>query len=352
MNELLRKMLFLPEQASAHARDIDALHYFVILTSMVAAAGVFVTAVVFFVKYRRRSESDRTPVVKPRFVHELLFIGIPLGMFLLWFAIGYPQFVGLQTPPEGAMDVFVQGKKWMWKFAYPGGPSAVDRLRVPQGRPVRLLITSRDVIHSFYVPALRIKQDALPGRYTQIWFTADRAGRYEIFCTEYCGLGHSAMLGELWVMPADEFDAWLAQNRRGLAGAQDASAAPGEVVLAGSNLVEEGRRVAAEQGCLKCHTVDGERHIGPTWVDLYGRREKLKDGQVVLADETYITRSMMDPAAQIVAGYQNVMPTYQGRLSPPEVAAVVEFIKSLKTPAVRVGPSEGPVYESIQKQQQ
>ncbi|HSN90583.1 MAG TPA: cytochrome c oxidase subunit II, partial [Anaeromyxobacteraceae bacterium] len=117
MNELLRKMLFLPEQASAHAREVDALHYFVILTSMAAAAAVFVTAVVFFVRYRRRSESDRTPVVKPRLVHELLFVGIPLATFLLWFAIGYPQFVNLHTPPREAMDVFVQGKKWMWKFA-------------------------------------------------------------------------------------------------------------------------------------------------------------------------------------------------------------------------------------------
>jgi cytochrome c oxidase subunit 2 len=350
MNELLREMLFLPEQASEHARQIDALHYFIILTSMAAAAAIFFTALYFFVKYRRRSESDRTPVVKPRFIHEFFFVGVPLAVFLLWFALGYPRFVDLHAPPEGAMDVFVQGKKWMWKFAYPGGPNAVDVLRVPEGRPVRLLITSRDVIHSFYVPALRLKQDALPGRYTQTWFTADRAGRYEIFCTEYCGLGHSSMLGELVVMPAEQFDEWLARSRLGLASAQDGAAVPGEVVLTGSNLIEEGRRVAAEQGCLKCHTVDGARHIGPTWVDLYGRSQRMKDGNVVVADEAYLTKSMMDPAAQIVAGYQNVMPTYQGKLSPPQAAALVEYIKSLKTPAVRVGPSEGPLYESVDKQ--
>jgi cytochrome c oxidase subunit 2 len=350
MNDLLRRLLFLPEQASQHARNVDALHAFVIGTTMIAAAGVFLTAIVFVVRYRRRSDTDVTPVVKPRFIHEALFIGVPLSFFLLWFAIGYPQFVELQTPPPNAQDIFVQGKKWMWKFAYPGGPNAVDVLRVPQGRPVRLLITSRDVIHSFYVPALRVKQDALPGRYTQTWFTADRPGRYEIFCAEYCGLGHSAMLGELVVMPQAEYDAWMAEQRRGIAAAQDSSAMPGDPVRPSSSLVQEGQRVAAEQGCLKCHTVDGSRHIGPTWVDLYLRREKLKDGETIVADEAYITKSMMDPAAQIVAGYQNVMPTFQGKMTPPEVAAVVEYIKSLKTPAVRSGPSEGPVYESIPKQ--
>jgi cytochrome c oxidase subunit 2 len=345
MNELLRRILFLPEQASEYARQVDALHYFVILTTMVGAAGVFLAAMYFFVRYRRRSDTDVTPHVAPKLIHEALFIGGPLALFLVWFAIGFPQYVSLSLPPDGAMDVYVQGKKWMWKFAYPGGPNAIDTLRVPQGRPVRLLITSRDVIHSFYVPALRIKMDALPGRYTQTWFTADRPGRYEIFCAEYCGLSHSSMIGELVVMPAPEFDAWIGDQRRGLASAQDGGPAAARV-LPSSNVVEEGRRVASEQGCLKCHTVDGTQHIGPTFVDLYLREERLANGKIVRADEAYLTRSMMDPSADVVQGYQNVMPTYQGQLSPPEVAAVVEFIKSLKTAAVRSGPSEGPVYES------
>ncbi len=347
MNELMRRLLFLPEQASEHARQVDALHYFVILTTMIAAAGVFATALYFFVRYRRRADTDPTPVVQPRAIHEVIFVGVPLGFFLLWFAIGFPQFVKLQRPPADALDVYVQGKKWMWKFAYPGGPSSLDVLRVPVGRPVRLLITSRDVIHSFYVPALRVKQDALPGRYTQTWFNADRAGRYEIFCAEYCGLSHSGMLAELVVMPPGEFDAWLAQARRGLPQAQDAAPVAGEQVRPASNLVEEGRRLAGVQGCLKCHSVDGTRHIGPTWVDLYLRQQRLESGKEILADEAYLTRSMMDPGAEIAKGFQNVMPTYQGKLAPPEAAAIVEFIKSLKTPAVRSGPSEGPVYESI-----
>jgi cytochrome c oxidase subunit 2 len=347
VNELMRKLLFLPPELSEHARQVDALHFFVISTTMVAAAGVFATALWFFVRYRRRPGDGATPRIEPKAIHEVLFVGVPLAFFLLWFAIGFPQYVRLQQPPRDAQDVYVQGKKWMWKFAYPGGPSAVDVLRVPAGRPVRLLITSRDVIHSFFVPALRIKQDALPGRYTQTWFNAERPGRYEIFCAEYCGLSHSGMMAELVVMPQAEFDQWLTQQRRGLAQAQDAAPARGEPVRAASSVVEEGRRIAGEQGCLKCHSVDGTRHIGPTWVDLYLRHEKLESGKDIVADEAYLTKSMMDPGADIARGFQNVMPTYQGKLAPPEAAAIVEFIKSLKTSAVRSGPSEGPVYESI-----
>jgi cytochrome c oxidase subunit 2 len=339
-------MLFLPEQASDYARRVDHLHYFVIITTMIAAAGVFLTALVFFVKYRRRSDSDPTPHVEPRAIHEVFFIGVPLGFFLLWFAIGFPIYVDLSRPPQDAMDVYVQGKKWMWKFAYPGGPSSLDALRVPAGRPVRLLITSRDVIHSLFIPALRVKQDALPGRYTQTWFTADRPGKYEIFCAEYCGMGHSAMLGEIVVMPAAEFDEWIVQQRQGLAQAVDGAPSP-DGVRPGSSLLDEGKRIAVEKGCMKCHSVDGTRHIGPTWLDLYRKTERLSTGKTVLADEGYLTKSMMDPAADLVAGYQDVMPTYQGQLSPPEAAAIVEFIKSLHGAAVRTGPSEGPAYESL-----
>jgi cytochrome c oxidase subunit 2 len=346
MSELLRWLLNLPEQASQRARDVDGLHFFVVLVTMAAGLAIFATALVFMVRYRRRGEGEKTPEVQPRLIHEVVFITVPLAFFLIWFAIGFPQFIELQQPPPGAMDVFVQGKRWMWKFAYAGGPSSLDVLRVPAGRPVRLLLTSRDVIHSFFVPELRLKQDALPGRYTQTWFSADRPGRYQIFCAEYCGLNHSGMLGELLVLPPDEFDAWVGEQRRGVAQAQDGAATPGEAQLPGASLVEQGRTVATQQGCFKCHSVDGSRHIGPTFLDLYQRQEKLSTGQQVVADEAYLTRSMMDPAAEVVAGYQNVMPSFQGRMTPPEVAAIVEYLKSLKTPAVHAGPSEGPVYES------
>ncbi len=348
MNDLLRRLLFLPEQGSDYARSVDQLHYFVIITTMLGATAVFAATLVFIVRYRQRRARDTTPRVEPGVIHEVFFVGVPLVLFLTWFAIGFPQYVSLQSPPGDAMDVYVQAKKWMWKFAYPGGPNATDVLRVPAGRPVRLLITSRDVVHSFYVPGFRLKQDALPGRYTQTWFRASEPGRHQIFCAEYCGVGHSAMLGEVVVLPPDEFDAWLADERRGLARTQDASSGPGgEAVDVRGTLQEQGRRLAAEYGCFKCHTVDGTQHIGPSWLDLYGKTERLEGGRTIRVDEAYITKSMMDPRADIVLGYQPVMPTFQGRVPAPEVAAIVEFIKSLRTDVVAPEPSKGPVYAPV-----
>ncbi len=157
MNEMMRKMLFLPPEASEYAADVDKLHFFVITVTMIAATAVALTALAFFVKYRRRAENQPTPFVEPTALHEVIFIGLPLSIFLLWFAIGFTQFVRLKTPPRDSMDVYVQAKKWMWKFAYPGGPNGADVLRVPANRPIRLLLTSQDVIHSFFVPAFRLK---------------------------------------------------------------------------------------------------------------------------------------------------------------------------------------------------
>ncbi len=346
MNELMRRMLFLPEQGSAYAQQVDRLHYFVITMTMVGFAGVAATVLWFVIRYRRRAEGEPTPTVEPRPIHEVLFVGGPLALFLLWFAIGYPLFVRLQTPPRDAMDVYVMGKKWMWKFAYPGGPNDMDDLHVPAGRPVRLLITSRDVIHSFYLPAFRLKQDALPGRYTETWFQADKPGRYEIFCAEYCGLGHSAMLGTLVVMEPEKFDAWMTEARRSpvVAAAQDTPDAAASPI---ATLAQQGRTLAVEYGCVKCHSVDGTRHIGPSWLDLYLRKEPLEGGGTVVADEGYLTESMMDPRAKVVKGFDPVMPTFQGRIPGPEVAAIVEFIKTLRTDAVHPAPTPGRAYEPV-----
>ena len=343
----MRRILFLPEQGTAYARQVDHLHYFIAVTTAIGSAAVFSTLIAFIVIYRRRRANQSTPTVLQKPIHEALFIGLPLVLFLIWFAIGFPLYVALQTPPPNATDVYVQAKQWMWQFAYPGGPNSNDVLRVPVGRPVRLLLTSRDVIHAFWVPAFRLKQDVLPGRYTQTWFTAEKPGEYDIFCAQYCGTNHSAMLGKIVAMPPDEFDAWFADQRRGIAATQDSAPVPSEDIDVRTSLMEQGRRLAGEYGCFKCHTVDGTRHIGPTWLDLYRKRELLTTGKTVLADEAYLTRSMMDPGVEIVAGYQNVMPTYQGRIPAPEVAAIVEFIKSLHTDVVQAEPSKGPVYAPI-----
>ena len=351
MNEFLRQLLFLPDQASTFAKRVDHLHYFVILTTLVMSTAVGWTAIYFFIRYRRRFEGQRTPHVETKPLHEALFICIPLATFLLWFAIGFTDYVhGQSAPPPNAMDVYVMGKQWMWKFAYPDGPSSVSVLRVPLGRPVRVLISSRDVIHSFYVPAFRLKMDALPGRYTESWFEATQEGRFEVFCAEYCGSGHSTMRAEVVVMKPDEFDDWLRDQKRGLADKQDGAPTAREEVAPAGSLVQQGKALAANYGCLKCHSIDGAPHIGPTWLDLYRRRTKLQSGEEIIADEGYLTESMMDPRAKIVAGYQNVMPSFQGRLAAPEVAALVEYIKSLRTETVLNQPAKGPAYEPARLQ--
>jgi cytochrome c oxidase subunit 2 len=282
---------------------------------------------------------------------EAAFIFIPLSFFLAWWAIGYRIYIEQTTPPQGAMDVYVQAKKWMWKFAYPGGPNSVNVLRVPSGRPVRLLMTSRDVIHSFYVPEFRIKQDVLPGRYTETWFEATQPGRYQILCAEYCGAGHSIMRGEVIVLKPEEYEDWLSAQRRvvsvAMAERQDGAATALDFAPPIGNLIDQGRRLAQEQGCVKCHSVDGTRHIGPTWLDLYHRKEKLQDGSTVDVDEAYITESMMDPLSKVVSGFQPVMPSFENKLAGPEVAAIVEYIKSLQSDAVRTGASEGPAYAPV-----
>jgi cytochrome c oxidase subunit 2 len=325
-NEFYRRILALPPQASSVARKIDALHYFEITVMFAVAAGIAVAALYFVVRYRRRSEEDRPPRVRPSLLFEVTTYGGLLGFFLLVWVIGFAQYVGLAAPPPDAMDVYVTGKQWMWKFSLPDGTASTGVLYVPAGRAVRLLLTSRDVIHSFFVPAFRIKRDAVPGLYTTIWFEAPNPGSYQILCAELCGAGHSQMRGTVEVLPPAQYAAWL-RDRMPRGGRTTA-------------LAERGRDAAARQGCLRCHTTDGQRHIGPTWLGLYGSRVPLADGTTVVADEAYLTQSMMDPMAQIVATYAPLMPSYQGQLTPPDTAAIVEFIKSLSNTTVAALPSK------------
>jgi cytochrome c oxidase subunit 2 len=329
--ELLRRLLFLPARASTYAHQVDALHYSLILSTLFVSTVIGLTSIAFFVRYRRRRVDQQTVKIEsPRWL-EILFVVVPMTCFLTWFTIGYRDFVWLGSPPPDAMDVYVLGKQWMWQFSYPDGPSAVDTLRVPAGRPVRLLLTSRDVIHSFFVPEFRIKQDAIPNRYTQTWFQATRTGEFQVLCAEFCGTDHSMMRGRVIVMDPAEYDGWLSEQHKGLVAQTDGARTSEDPEGAASSLVEQGRRLAVANGCLKCHTLDGTRHIGPSWAGLYRRLETLEGGGTVVADEAYLTESMMDPRAKVVAGFQPVMPPFQGRLSGPEIAALVELIKSLRT---------------------
>ena len=331
MNEILRRLLFLPPQASSAAREVDTLHYLVIGTALLGATLVFAIALAFLIRYRRRDEAALTGAVRMPRVLEVGLIAGTLGMFLVFWVIGYRQYVGMRTPPRGALEIYVTGKQWMWKFAYPNGRSSLGVLAVPVGRPVRLIITSRDVIHSFFVPAFRIKQDAVPGRYLSTWFEAIQPGTYDVFCAEYCGASHSRMRAAVVALSAADYAAWLDDTRARDGGDDDfRNQPPGD-------LVEIGRRVAVRHACFACHTVDGQTHIGPSWRGLFGTRVALADGRTVLADESYLTRSMMDPRVELVSGYAPVMPTYLGLIEAPETAALVEYIKSLRgaaTPSV------------------
>jgi cytochrome c oxidase subunit 2 len=348
MNSLMRRILFLPEQASTLAPRVDRLHYFVVTVTMLSSLLVGAIAVYFMFKYRERKPLASTPVVEPSGRFEFVVISIPLVFFLVWVVIGIRDFNWSQTPPKNAMDVYVTGKKWMWHFAYADGPSANANLHVPVGRPVRLLLTSRDVIHSFYVPEFRVKQDAVPGRYSELWFEATKPGRYNIFCTEFCGTWHSQMIGEVIAMDPAEFDRWYSHERDSERVARVDTSGPvdPEADVKG-NLVNYGRRVAAVQGCFKCHSVDGQPHIGPTWVDLYLRKTTFADGSTAIADEGYLTESMMDPTKRLVKGYGPVMPSFRGKLTAPDAAALVEYIKSLRSERLQNVAAKEPVYGPV-----
>ena len=333
----------MPPQASRMAEDIDSLHYFVILVTMFASSLVGAVAWFFIVRYRRKTHLDTTVRVESTLAFEIPMIGGVLALFLLWWVIGFRQFVQISTPPPNTLDIYVVAKQWMWKFSYAEGPSAVERLTVPAGRPVRLIMTSRDVIHSLYVPALRLKQDVIPGRYVTMWFTANKPGTYPIYCAEYCGVSHSRMRGELVVLSDEDYGAWLATSEAQAVAARDLTGPPSD-----SNLVSVGQAVAVRRACFACHTIDGQRHVGPTWRALYGSQVKLTDGRTVVADEAYLTKSMMEPHADVVAGFNPVMPSYHAVLSEPETAALVEFIKSLRDAPAEPGVALPPVETKVE----
>lgn len=316
----IRWFLFLPEAGSTVAGEIDWLHAFVIGVTLLGAAGVFATGVVFVVRWKSRGAFKGTPRVEAPLWYEVLVIGGLLTLFLLWWVIGFRQYVRIIAPADGATEIYVVGKQWVWEFDYPNGKTSLQTLYLPANRPVKLLITSRDVIHSFFVPAFRVKMDAVPGRYNALG-VVPKEGEYDLFCAEYCGASHSLMTGRVVVLRADAYDAWMRGQERD------------------QDLVARGRVVASEKGCLMCHSLDGSRSVGPTWRDLFGADELLSDGTRVRVDGEYVTESMVEPNEKIVAGFAPVMPSYRGRIDAGETAAIVEFIRSLSRHAERTHAS-------------
>jgi cytochrome c oxidase subunit 2 len=340
LNELFRRMLFLPPQASTMAAEVDALHYFVISATMLGAFLITVVGAVFVIRYRHSPDAplarEQRGVTPPRWA-EIGAIGGLFGLFCLWWVIGYLQYVRLRVAPENTLDIYVTGKQWMWKAAYPDGQQTIANIYVPSGRAVRVVLASRDVIHSFYVPDFRIKQDVVPGRTTIAWFEAPAPGVHQILCAEYCGTGHSFMRGQVVVLTPSDYARWLDRGRTGVPPAEEA-AEPAQP----TDLVRVGEAAAAQQGCLRCHTLDGTPHIGPSWGGLYRASVPLSSGAHIIADEAFLTESMMDPLAKVHQGYLPVMPSYHGLLSPGEVGAILELIKSIATGPIRPPPPDVP----------
>lgn len=306
---------WLPEAASTFAESHDGLFYFVYWLNVIFLVGIVATMTYFAWKYRRRGDDDRTSPIRGSHKIELIWSLGPSALLVVIFAWGFVGFMDMMTVPDNALNVRVTGQKWSWNFTYPNGGST-NELVVPVGEPVKLTMASTDVLHSFYIPAFRVKRDVLPNRYTVLWFQSDTPGEYPIFCTEYCGTEHSTMLATVRVVTQEAYNEFLGT----LAGCPD-----------GESLAECGATVYTRAGCNACHSVDGSRGVGPTFQGLYGAQRPIEGASPVEADETYLRESIINPAAKVVEGYPNVMPGNYGQsLDEEQLNALIAYIESLR----------------------
>jgi cytochrome c oxidase subunit II len=303
-----------PDAASTLAQRVDHLFLFVMGVTAVFSLLIAGLIIGFFIRFRRRPGNPVGSATHGSIPLEITWSVIPLGIALFIFVWGAQVFFDISRPPANATEYFAVGKQWMWKFQHPEGHREINELHVPVGEPIKLTMTSEDVIHSFYVPAFRVKADVLPGRYTTVWFEATRPGRYHLFCAEYCGAEHSLMGGWVWVMEPNEYQAWLSGAGTG------------------QTLVASGEELFTQRSCNTCHRPDTQVR-GPSLVGLFGRKVALKDGRMVVADESYLRESILNPTAKVVSGYEPVMPTFQGQLSEEEVLALLHYVKSLRPAA-------------------
>lgn len=305
---------WLPEAASTTAAQTDAGWTLVLWVSAFFFVLVVGAMSFFVIRYRRRSESEFPNAPDHNTRVEILWTVIPIAIVLVLFTVGFRGFLNQQIAPANSLEVYVTAERWMWTFTYPNGATAVNELRVPLGKPVKLIMSSKDVIHSFYVPEFRLKKDVVPNSYTTAWFEATSLGEKTITCTEYCGTGHSAMLGKLLVLSEAEFADWLQS------GADDKNATPEQA----------GEKLATKLACVTCHSTDGSAKTGPTWKGLAGHKVELADGTTAVADEAYLRESITDPNSKVVKGYQPVMPAFKGLVTQKQLDALVAYIKSLK----------------------
>jgi cytochrome c oxidase subunit 2 len=303
-----------PERASALAWQVDGLYFLLIAVSAFFTLLIFVLIFVFAVKYRR-SVHPHPVQIEGSLPLELTWTLIPLGICMIFFAWGSLIYFQEARPPKGAMEVYVVGKQWMWKFEHETGQREINQLHVPIGADVKMVMSSQDVIHSFFVPAFRVKADVLPGRYTSLWFHPTKVGTYHLFCSQYCGTDHSGMIGQVIVMEPYAYQAWLTSG--------------GGTT---NTLAQNGQQLFAQLGCATCHRSDTQGR-GPNLGGIFGQQVSLEDGRTVTADENYIRESILNPGAKIVSGFKPIMPTYQGQVSEESLMALVAYIKSLSQPA-------------------
>lgn len=308
---------WMPIKASTLAAEVDWLYDFLFWLSTAVALGIFATMGYFAMKYRSTSREDNAIADKTsdhNTALEITWSVIPLFLVIAIFVWGFKGFVNMRTVPKGALEIHAQGQKWSWMFTYPNGYSDTE-LHVPVDRDVRIVIQSSDVLHSLFIPAFRVKMDAVPGRYTDLWFNATKTGKYPIFCTEYCGTAHSDMLSQAVVHEPGGYEQWLEEADLG---------------RQQMDPVELGKQLYDQLGCATCHSTDGSTRVGPTWKGIFGATHSMVDGTRVVVDENYIRESILEPQARIVAGFTPSMPTYKGRLKDFEITALIEYIKTLK----------------------
>jgi cytochrome c oxidase subunit 2 len=295
-------------EASSFAGNVDSLAALMLGLSAIVVLGIVVAMVYFSIKYRRDNPADRRALRGTRPI-ELTWTLVPLGIFLGVFVWSIYLYARIETPPPVAIDAYVVAKQWMWKVQHPDGRREIDELHVPLGRAVRLLMISQDVIHSFYVPAFRVKQDVLPGRYTQLWFTAIKTGAFHLFCAEYCGTDHARMGGRVIVMTPADYARWEARGRP-----EQSLAASGEIAF-------------RHYGCSGCHGPSATVHA-PSLDGLYGKPVALDSGETVIADDAYIRDSILLPTKQIAAGFAPIMPSFAGQIGEEDLIALIAYIRS------------------------
>lgn len=305
---------WLPHASSTMAHEIDWAFGLVTWVSIPVFVGIVVAAIYFVIKFRRRSENDELRGLDHAPRLELAWTIIPGIIFLGLFWVGFRGYVDSSVAPAEALEIQVTAEMYMWTFTYPNGTVMVNELGVPKDRPVKLIMSSKDTIHSFYVPEFRIKQDVIPGTYTTTWFQATEAKETALECAEYCGVGHSDMLATVKVMEPAKFDEWLE------GGGGDTKMPP----------AERGKMLFQTRSCTNCHSLDGTRIQGPTFKNVWGRTETLSDGKQIKVDENYVRESLMHPQAKIVQGYPSTMPTFEGLLKDKDVDAIIAFLKTVK----------------------